>query len=262
MKLPTIQSLWIGGSLSKLEQLCVQSFLDHGHEFHLYTYDKVAGIPNGATVKDGNEIIPSKLIFRYSNGSYAGFSNWFRYEMLAKLGGFWVDMDMVCIKPLDFTDSLIIGNEGPRFIGTALIGCQPNNELILALRHACRNYPAFSPWDSATIKLRKLKQRIKFRKHHHAEHGTVGAPRSLTEAMRYMKIEQNAKPTTYFYPIWIEDFDKMFDHTYANKSPFSKHTHTLHMWNGRMSSRADITKNSDFHPNSLIEQLKRKHKIK
>ena len=47
MKLPIIQSFWVGEPLSKLEQLCIQSFLDNGHEFHLYVYDDVQGIPEG-----------------------------------------------------------------------------------------------------------------------------------------------------------------------------------------------------------------------
>ena len=31
-----IQSLWIGDRLSVMERLCIQSFLDQGHQFHLY----------------------------------------------------------------------------------------------------------------------------------------------------------------------------------------------------------------------------------
>ena len=41
--LPIIQSLWIGDDLTNLEKLCVQSFIDHGHEFHLYTYADIGG---------------------------------------------------------------------------------------------------------------------------------------------------------------------------------------------------------------------------
>ena len=36
-----VQSLWIGEYLSSLEIMCIKSFLKKGHEFHLYTYDKV-----------------------------------------------------------------------------------------------------------------------------------------------------------------------------------------------------------------------------
>ncbi len=70
-----IQSLWIGGSLGKMEQLSAKSFIDHGHTYHLYTYGKVENIPEGVIVKDGNEIVPKSEIFRYKNGSLSAFSN-------------------------------------------------------------------------------------------------------------------------------------------------------------------------------------------
>ena len=77
-----IQSLWIGDSLSKMEQLCVKSFVDNGHTYHLYTYGNVANIPEGVIVKDGNEIVPENQIFRYKNGSLSAFSNLFRLSFL------------------------------------------------------------------------------------------------------------------------------------------------------------------------------------
>ncbi|WP_424947946.1 hypothetical protein [Candidatus Spongiihabitans sp.] len=83
MTLPIIQSLWIGDECSQMERLCVQSYLDHGHEFHLYTYADIGGIPDGAVVKDGNEVLPRREIFRSHNGRLGPFSDWFRYELLA-----------------------------------------------------------------------------------------------------------------------------------------------------------------------------------
>ena len=38
---PPIQSLWIGGKLSLMEQLTINSFINNGHEFHLYVYDEI-----------------------------------------------------------------------------------------------------------------------------------------------------------------------------------------------------------------------------
>ena len=62
-----IQSLWIGTELSKLERLSIKSFLDNGHEYHLYLYDTVKNIPEGAVVKDANEILDKSEIFYYKN---------------------------------------------------------------------------------------------------------------------------------------------------------------------------------------------------
>jgi hypothetical protein len=101
-----IQSLWIGPELSKLEQLCLKSFIDNGHEFHLYTYAEIKNVPEGVIIKDGNEILDESEIFRYKNGSVSAFSNLFRLTMLYKKGGYWVDTDVICVRPFKFDEEI------------------------------------------------------------------------------------------------------------------------------------------------------------
>ncbi len=99
-----IQSLWIGEKLSTMEQLSISSFLQNGHAYHLYVYDAVEGVPKGTVLKDANEIISSERIFKYKHhDSYAGFANLFRYKLLLEKGGFWVDTDVVCLRPFQFS---------------------------------------------------------------------------------------------------------------------------------------------------------------
>lgn len=102
-----VNGLWIGTALSNLELLTLRSFTHHGHEFHLWTYNKlVTEIPEGVSIMDANEIIPEAEVFRYKNsnqfghgkGSVAGFSDVFRYKLLFEKGGWWVDMDVTCLK--------------------------------------------------------------------------------------------------------------------------------------------------------------------
>ena len=101
---PIIQGLWIGAELSVMEQLSIASFLRNGHEYHLYTYAELANVPAGTVIRDANEILPAAAIFQYKDRpSYAGFSNFFRYKLLLERGGWWVDSDLVCLRPFDFT---------------------------------------------------------------------------------------------------------------------------------------------------------------
>mgnify|MGYP001551932884 FL=1 len=106
-----IQSLWIGGQLSKVEQLCIQSFIDHGHEFHLYAYEQITNAPQGTQLHNAREIIGEDAIFTYKNGwgkgSVSGFADWFRLLMIQKNGGWWVDMDIICLKKFDFAADII-----------------------------------------------------------------------------------------------------------------------------------------------------------
>ena len=43
---PPVQSLWLG-PLSVMERLVVASFVANGHEFHLYSYSEIEGLPDG-----------------------------------------------------------------------------------------------------------------------------------------------------------------------------------------------------------------------
>ncbi|RZV99705.1 MAG: hypothetical protein EX266_14740, partial [Rhodobacteraceae bacterium] len=53
-----IAMLWMRGSLSFLEQLCVQSFLDAGHHVVLYSYEPIDRVPEGVETRDASLILP------------------------------------------------------------------------------------------------------------------------------------------------------------------------------------------------------------
>jgi Glycosyltransferase sugar-binding region containing DXD motif len=100
-----IQSFW-HGPLTPIQHLCFASFLKNGHQIHLYAYETIAGLPEGVELKDARRILPEKKIFTYrrgkDRGNIAAFSNLFRYQLLYLKGGWWSDMDVICLKNLDF----------------------------------------------------------------------------------------------------------------------------------------------------------------
>lgn len=105
-----------------MELLTLKSFIHHGHKFHLYVYDDVPGIPGGIEVFDANEIISHEKIYRYKDGgSYAGFANQFRYALLFMRGGFWVDMDTVCLRPYNFDQEYVFASQRPGDINNNVI---------------------------------------------------------------------------------------------------------------------------------------------
>lgn len=112
----TVNALWIGQILSPTELLTIKSFINNGHTFNLWAYDKIlTELPEGTVLKDATEIFPRKNVFCYKHsnqfghgkGSYAGFSDIFRYKLLYLYGGWWTDMDVTCLKPLDFEEEYV-----------------------------------------------------------------------------------------------------------------------------------------------------------
>jgi len=107
--MPPIQTLW-NGKISDLEIMCLKSWIAHGHTVHLYSYESLVGIPPQVVLKDAREIIPEGQFKLYEGPtpktkstdafSHLPFSDRFRFVMLRMLGGLWLDMDMVLIKPI------------------------------------------------------------------------------------------------------------------------------------------------------------------
>ena len=106
-----MNALWIGKPLTNLEHLCLKSFVDNGHTVHLYTYSEVENVPDQVTIKDGNEILDKSEIYTYKNGSVSAFSNLFRFTVLYKKGGYWIDTDLLCVKPIDYKEDFVFSSE-------------------------------------------------------------------------------------------------------------------------------------------------------
>jgi hypothetical protein len=89
-----IQSLWVGDKLGDLEINCIKSHLRVGHIFILYTYYHVDSVPNGVIIKDGREILEESYLNKGKEFGYYPFADIFRFFLMYKKGGFWVDLDM------------------------------------------------------------------------------------------------------------------------------------------------------------------------
>src|SRR5437588_8393960 len=105
----TIQGFWSGPPLSAINWACLRSFLAAGHHFVLYTYD-LLDVPQGVVVKDACEILPRRSIFHFQNvltqqSDLGPFADYFRLKLLAEKGGWYCDVDTVCL-----SSELPIGN--------------------------------------------------------------------------------------------------------------------------------------------------------
>jgi hypothetical protein len=141
IKKQTVHSLWIGeNQLDAFQLLTLKSFSEMGAEFNLWTYDdiKIKNIKN-VLVKNANEIIekekifkyPSKMLLGFGQNSYVGFSELFRYKVLYELGGWWSDMDVVCLKPLEeTTDEYWFRFHGILSVVGNIMKCPPKSELM------------------------------------------------------------------------------------------------------------------------------------
>lgn len=146
MTLEPVRSLWIGDALPAAQAACVASFLRVGHPFELFVYDRVANIPDGVRLRPASEIVPQDRVFTYSaasgraSGGLGGFSNLFRYTLLAREGGCWVDTDNFCLKPLPQGEVLISSErlrDGVIVPNCGVVRCPPEHALARYCLERC-----------------------------------------------------------------------------------------------------------------------------
>ena len=257
-----IQSLWIGDALSAVERLCVASFLANGHPFHLYAYDELGNVPSGADLRDARDILPEREIFRQSPGagigSLAGFSDLFRWELLLTRGGWWVDMDVVCIRPFDFSEDVVFGDgrEGEALVGVMRFpAAHPLSRDMVA---RCRRPFSPSPWSSPVERWRLFWRRLRRGNQPGSiKFGQIG-PKLFQKALAHYHLASIARPPQYFYPVRMTEWRGVFDGTLAGGMARLDDAYAVHLWNEGMRREKNFDKNGQFAADSIFENLRAK----
>jgi len=230
--LPPIQALWVGQTLSVMERLSIASFLRAGHAYHLYAYNSVGNVPHGTVLMDAAEIIPARSMFRDTRGTFAAFSDLFRYKLLCERGGWWADTDLVCVRPFEFDRDVILATEPDNTVGSAVMCVPPGHPLVATAWRRC------SDVDDAT-----------------PEWGVMG-PRLLIELVRELQLETFLTPSPVFFPIDWHEWDSVIDpHRVWRFDPM---TRSIHLWNS-MWDLAGVDKNERRPESCLYEVLKREY---
>ena len=222
-----IQSLWVG-KLSSMEQTCIKSHLANGHEFHLYTYGKLEGVPEGTTLKDAEEIVPQSEIAKFQNLS--NFSDYFRFTLLYKRGGWWTDTDSICLKPFDFPEEYVFANLTRDTVSPGVIKA-----------------PAGSPIMAWCIEEQK---KINWKTCQWPDLG----PYLLFRAVAHFKMQQFCHKQDTFIPVvTIRGFVSVIP-----ERTFGAETHAIHLLNEQWRYFKQ-DKDAPYPPTSIYEQLKRRY---
>lgn len=234
MQRDVFQSLWIGKRLSQMEVLSIESFLQFGYEYHLYCYDQVANVPRGAKVCDAREILPASDIFYYqgdfANGSPACFADMWRYKLLLEKGGWWVDTDVVCVRPFEFASDHVIGHqrEGDRrCINNAVIRAPVGSPLAQNCYEACQRID---------------REQIQW--------GATG-PKLVQTAVHELGLSDSVQPPEVFYDIDYWDLGRLFA-----ESELASEACGVHLWQAIWKDRG-IDVDGPFPPECLYERMRR-----
>ncbi len=253
-----VQSLWIGGRLTNLERLSLTSFLANGHEYRLFVYEDVDGVPDGVKIEDANSVIPERDIFR-ARDAYTSFANWFRHELVSRTGQFWVDTDVVCLRTFAFAAPIVFGLQDSGQAATGVMRFPKDHFVPRMLAGVCESPNKFMPYDTPRDKRRKLRRKyLQGNRRGKTQWGEAGGPDGFTRALRYHGLLDQAKSFLYFYPIHWSNWPSIFDSTFEDRTHLLEASYCVHLWN-EMLNRDGVDKDSTFPSGSLFEQLKRRY---
>ena len=227
-------TLWIGPALSFLERACLGSALAHGHKVVLYCYAPPTGVPAGIELRDAAAILPESEIIRHRGGSPALFANRFRYELLHRALGTWIDSDVYFTAPLPALGDHIMGEQGDAVINTAVLKLPSDSPVLAALRalFTTPKVPPWLPWRArweARIR-RLLTGRIDLAR---LPWGSAG-PNALTWLAAAHGVSNRALPPAMFYPMPWTQADWVFDPARPLGSVLRPETIAVHLWNERL----------------------------
>jgi hypothetical protein len=245
-----------------MEQLCVKSFLANGHYFDLYAYGPLSGIPAGTNVRDASEILPASALDRYQRRNVlALFADWFRWELLAKRGGCYVDMDVICLRPLEFNADVVFGWQSVGVPCNAVMAFPAAHPAAIALADRCRRPNRFRHNDSLPRRIKKGCRFLLGNDPARIGWGEAGGPAGFQEAVQQYDLGRFGLPYIAFYPVYFLNWISLFDETFADiRYPFPG-SFTVHLWNENTRNRPRWDKNATFPYNSFVERMKRRYGV-
>ena len=230
-----IQGLWIGEELSAMEQLSIASFVANGHDYHLYAYDHIRNVPDGAALMDASEILPRSRAFQYTaHATWSGFANFFRYKLLLDRGGWWADTDLICLKPFDFESEYVFSSEfsvGRQMVNIGAIKAPRGSDVMQYAWGVCQTKdPSKLVW------------------------GETG-PQLMEDAVIRYSLERSVQSWKTFCPLGFREWRNLL---HPEAGVFENESYAIHLWH-EMWRSAGQDKNAHYHPACTYERLRRRY---
>jgi len=262
-----IAMLWVEGPLSYVEQLCVQSFLDNGHDVTLYHYGPVDRVPEGAETVHGDVVLERDNFIQHGRtGSLALFSDVFRYHLLTKAERptIWADTDAYCMKPFESRTGHYFGWESDHHINGGVLGLPPDSEALAGLLEMTEDEYGTPFWYSDGAKAKLAAQAAAGNPVHCSElPWGVWGPHAVTAYLKKTGEDKYAFAREVLYPIPFEKRRRMgkAGRIQSTEAFLTEKTTSIHLYGRRIRTFLASQPNGLPEEGCLIDKLLKKHKV-
>jgi hypothetical protein len=246
--LPAFCSLWLGGDLGPIGEACLASFVQHGHAVTLYAYDAVRRLPDGVTLADASTVLPASRIIRHRpTGSHALFSDLFRYELLRRSAGIWIDCDVFCLRPFANQPEVVCGYEIDERIGSAVLRLPAASAILGRLIGLFSEQSPMPPWEPPHVltQLQAARARGTAFDISYLPWGSAG-PRAITYFARQDDATMAAvRSRDVFYPVNWQEAESLVTANFDLRKSLTPDTLAVHLWHSWLARhRLAIARNS------------------
>lgn len=259
-----IAMLWMRGSLSFLEQLCIQSFLDAGHHVVLYSYDPVGLVPEGVERRDASEVLPEAgFLVHERTGSPALHSDLFRYRLLERGDRvIWADTDAYCRQPFRPRDGHLHGWESDVHVNGGVLGLPSGSPTLAALLDFTRDEFAIPPWEK-NWRRREMEAAREAGNPIHVSEQTWGVwgPHAITHFLGETGEIARALPQAALYPYSFAKRRRLLLPGLDHSDSITDETRSIHLYGRRVRKRLAERDRGLPDPGSLVGHLLLKHRI-
>src|SRR5258707_7851922 len=138
---PTIVTFW-HGPIDALRRLCLRSQVAAGHKVTVYSFEPLAGLPDGVGNAEAEAILPHAFAERlrptgpdgvWRDWTTLQFSDFFRMRLMARNAGLWLDPDVLLLKPVELDLAKpYFAWERPRQLGNSVLYLPPRDPIVTA----------------------------------------------------------------------------------------------------------------------------------
>jgi len=238
-----VHMFWHGENLPYFQQCVVRSWINNGWIVNFWSY-KTELVPPGVIHRDASKLYPVEDVYSISQGyqkkSIAAFSDLFRYAILSSEQGMWSDMDTFCLRSHMDWESLA---KNKKYV----CGLESNEKFYVGT-----GILAFPDINIPSLMLNKCKSIIKEKNKILDEWAIIG-PTLVSNTLSSLKIENDAVPVEYFYPVPVDERGEAVDSSKTKKlKRASSYSYAYQFWNSGFTLD-EIDKNKKPNNNSFID---------
>ena len=208
---PDVVTFW-HGPLDALRQTCLRSQVAAGHRVTVYSFEPLAGLPDGVGNAEAEAILPhsfsEKLRPPEPDGSWRDwttlqFSDFFRMRLMARDAGLWLDADVLLLKPIEIDPAKpYFAWERRRQLGNSVLYLPPDDPIVAAFEDLIEQEEFQPDWLALRHRLILTLRELRGKSDRVADlRVAIFGPPALTALARRANEHRHALPKKSFYAV-------------------------------------------------------------